>query len=422
MRTLAKKQAEVKPEMLKVGVDLGLDKNVVVVLNEQAQQVARFQFAHTRSGYDSFYQRVKEVCQRQEASGVMVGMEPTNYFWKLLAADLERQGWNYRLVNPYTVHQHREGDQLDPSRDDPRDAFTIADLLRTGKFTQTQLLHGWYALLRTYARLYDRLQGDLGRQKTLLRGLVGQAFPELTQVFKALSGQTARALLGYQACAVTIRQQAEADFLAGVKQANPGTRLGWKKLRQAHALARVSVGLEEEAPALQLAISQQLDHLAFLQGQVDQVRQALLQTFGQLPGAATWLSVPGIGPVTAACLLAELGDPQRFTQAAQWVKLAGIQPAPNQSGRKSHSRTPMAGKGRPRLRTSLYFICLRLIQLDAGFRQAYLRLQQRSPHPLCKMQALGVLMNKLLRVLWALLKHQCPYRSDLAWADPGPSA
>ena len=52
-------------------------------------------------------------------------MEPTNFFWKLLARELEEKQLSYRLVNAYTVKKHREGDQLDRSKDDRRDAVQI---------------------------------------------------------------------------------------------------------------------------------------------------------------------------------------------------------------------------------------------------------------------------------------------------------
>jgi len=69
----------------------------------------------------------------------------------------------------------------------------------------------------------------------------------------------------------------------------------------------------------------------------------------------------------------------------------------------------MSRKGRPRLRTTLFFAVMRLVQVDDAFAQEYLRLQQREKNPLSKMQALGVLMNKLLRILWALIRQQTLY-------------
>ena len=165
-RTLTRKLAKIKPGTLFVGVDLALDHNVAVVMGERAERLARFSFPSTRDGYDFFYRQVTVIRDHHQAPAVMIGMEPTNYFWKLLAADLEvhRAEYEYHLINPYTVKQRRQGDQLDRSKDDNRDAFTIADLLRTGKYTDTQLLHGDYAELRQYGLLYHRLGRDLQRQ------------------------------------------------------------------------------------------------------------------------------------------------------------------------------------------------------------------------------------------------------------------
>ena len=69
----------------------------------------------------------------------------------------------------------------------------------------------------------------------------------------------------------------------------------------------------------------------------------------------------------------------------------------------------MSHQGRPRLRTLLYFACLRMVQYDPRFAQLYAELQRRKDNPLTKMQALGVLMNKLLHIWWALIHNQIFY-------------
>lgn len=188
MRTLTRKLAVIEPQMLLVGVDLAADKNVAIVINQQAKRLARIQFGHDQPGYDSFRGRLGQLCRQHGAPGVLVGMEPTNYFWKLMAADLQAHQIPYRLVNAYTVKKHREGDQLDRAKDDNRDGFVIADLLRTGKFTESQLSHGSYAELRQYSARYRRLRQEISQQKNLLRQAMGQTFPELRQVFKGLDG------------------------------------------------------------------------------------------------------------------------------------------------------------------------------------------------------------------------------------------
>jgi transposase len=413
-RTLSKKLASVKPGTLFVGVDLALDRNVAVVLSERAERLARFGFPNDRDGYDYFYRRLKAVQERQQAPAVLVGMEPTNYFWKLLASDMEqrRPDYGYRLVNPYTVKKNREGDQLDRSKDDNRDAFTICDLLRTGKYTQTRLLHGAYAELRQYVTLHTRLKRDIRRQKTLIRNVAGQLFPELPGVFKDFSGETALAMLRHHASATIVQRMSQKAFIASVRANFSGRRLQVAKLRRAHGLAARSVGLKDGVEALQLALRLHIGMLEALRRRVEEVRAALIDVFLALPESDYLLSVHGLGLITAATILSEIGDPKHYSNGNQLIKLAGTQPVLNTSGRKTRSRTPMSHKGRPRLRTALFFAVMRLVQVDEAFARQYLHLQTREKNPLTKMQALGVLMNKLLRILWALMRNRTFYNPD----------
>jgi transposase len=313
-------------------------------------------------------------------------------------------------VNAYTVKKHREGDQLDRSKDDPRDAFTIADLSRTGKCTETQLQHGAYAELRQYVSLYYRLKRQIRREKQHICHASGQLFPELPRIFKNITGETAKAILITQAAAVEIRKISEEEFIANVRCGFDGKRLYVSRLRSAYRLAKSSVGVIHGVQALQLALKLHVESLNRLLNQEQRLQNALQTCFLSLPEAGPLLSVKGIGILTGATILAEIGDPKRFRQAGQLVKLAGIQPTPNRTGRKQRSATPMSRQGRPRLRSALYFTCLRLIRVDQRFSQLYQRLQHREKNPLTKMQALGVLMNKLLHILWALIKQQTQYK------------
>jgi len=409
-RTLAEKLARVKPGSLFVGIDLGLDRSVAVVITDRAEQLARFSFPHDREGYAYLRDRLARLQEAHQASEVVVGMEPTSHFWKLLAAELEEHQQRYHLVNAYTVKKHREGDQLDRSKDDVRDAFTIADLLRTGKYTETQLLKGRYAELRHYAAQSERLRREITRHKNLLWAAVGQLFPELPRVFRDLGAMTASAMIRNHAAASVIRTLSLEEFIGRVRADFGGRRLLASKLRQAYALARTSVGVRHGVEALQLTVQHQSEALITLQRQWQQVRQAMADTFRATPESCYMLSIPGLGVMSAATILAEIGDPSHFHQVGQWIKLAGTQPTPNTSGRKSRSQTPMSHKGRPGLRTALYFAVLHLLRKDDAFAREYLRLQQRGRNALTKMQAIGVLMNKLLRILWALIRRETVYQ------------
>jgi transposase len=330
---------------LHAGVDLALEKNVVVVVNERAERLEHFSFPQDRGGYDYFLRRLEVLRQKHQAGKVVVAMEPSNYFWKLLAREMEEKQLSYRLVNTYTVKKHREGDQLDRSKDDRRDAGQIAELSRNGKTTQTQLQKGAYEDLRQYATLYHQLMQSIRREKTILWGLVGQVFPEMVLAFKDLEGETYQALLMTCPAAATIRQKPIEVFLAQVRAAYSGKRLYVSKLEYVYQLATRSIGITEGIQAIQLAIQVHLTQLQVFETQLEQVTGAMTERLFSLPEALYLLSCPCLKPTSAALFLAEVGDPQRYQKAAQWVKLAGIQPVPNTSGRKQRSRTPMSRQG-----------------------------------------------------------------------------
>jgi transposase len=224
-------------------------------------------------------------------------------------------------------------------------------------------------------------------------------------------------MLRQHAAAVTVRQMSPEAFITGVRGDFQGQRLRVAKLHRAHALAAHSVGLRDgiralsctECRALQLALRLHIDGLETVQRQWEDVHAALVDTFLALPEAEYLLSVHGLGLITAAIILSEIGTPDHFTSGRQLIKLAGTQPVTNISGRKSRSQTPMSHKGRPRLRTALFFAVMRLVQMDDAFAREYLRFQTRQKNPLTKMQALGALMNKLLRILWSLMRHRTFY-------------
>jgi tetratricopeptide (TPR) repeat protein len=260
---------------LHAGVDLALEKNVVVVVNEKGERLDHFGFPQDRGGYDYFLQRLEGLRQKHQAAKVVVAMEPTNYFWKLLARELEEKQQAYRLVNAYTVKKHREGDQLDRSKDDRRDAAQIAELSRNGKTTQTQLQKGAYEDLRQYTTLYHQLMQSIRREKIILWGLVGQVFPEMVRAFKDLEGETYQALLMTCPAAAAIRQMSLDAFLAQVRAAYSGKRLCVSKLKRVYQLANSSIGLTDGLQAIKLAIQVHLTQLQVFETQLKQVTAAM---------------------------------------------------------------------------------------------------------------------------------------------------
>ena len=406
-RTLTRRIAYIEQFDLFVGIDLGKEQSVAIIIDRRNKRYGRFQFGHTRAEYEKLVKWLTQARAGCKQPRVLVGMEPTNDYWQWVATYLEKVKVPYRLVNAFTVKKTREGNQLDYAKDDSRDGVTIAYLLGQGQFTETQLPSEKYAQLRQYEQAHWQLRQTMRRQKTILRQQMERLFPELRQLFADFTGKTITALVQNHADPQQITQLSWDAFLQAVRQDFTGQKLMVSKLRQVYELAPQSIGSQPGA-ALQVLIRQASTLLTWQQQQLDDLEARLSATLHTLPIAPYLLSI-GMGEIASALIAAELGELCHFDNAKQLVKLAGIQPTPNQSGKYKRQKTPMSRKGRVRLRTYLFWATMRLIRWDSAFQAHQHRLTTREHQPLKKLEAVGALMNKLLHLLWSLCRQQTTY-------------
>ena len=128
------------------------------------------------------------------------------------------------------------------------------------------------------------------------------------------------------------------------------------------------------------------------------------------------MSIPGIGVVSLATCLGELGDPLRFENARQMSRLAGYNLIEDSSG-KNKSGTCISKRGRKNLRSVLYQISLTMVANNKELRQLYDYLKTREKNPLKKMQSLMAVAAKLIRVFYVMLTKGVEYDSAKMLGD-----
>ena len=141
----------------------------------------------------------------------------------------------------------------------------------------------------------------------------------------------------------------------------------------------------------------------------EQVRQG----FGQHPDAEIYLSQPGLGPILAARVLAEMGDdPDRYADAKARKNYAGMAPITRASGTK---RVVLARYARNRrLADALYQQGFSALSGSPGARACYDRHRARGA---THHQALRALANRLVGILHGCLRHHQPYDENTAWPN-----
>ena len=403
----ARKLKQVPAGYLIVGIDPHKKKHAAVAINEDLVVQTKFKFLNSRDGFDEALEKAGVEIVKASCRGVMFAIETGGHFWRNFAYFLEERGIPFRLISQLTLKRMRDGRDLNRRKNDFRDAEMAAGVLRTGDFTETKLPQGVYAELRSTHSAYYRLVKERTRIINLMKGLLDGLFPEFTQVFKNPCGLTALVVLSICPSPAAIASMNEDVFTDLIRSGRQG-RLMKKKLRALHQAALTSIGIKPGAGAVATEITLLVSRYYLIEQQVDRLVKSLIKLVDETEEGKYLLSIPGINYLSAAALLAELGSLRSYHNAKHLIKMAGTNPIESESGGKRLGKTPMSKKGRPRLRYSAWSAVIPLFRHNPDFRAWAKQLRERPAHanPLNGKEVVGAALNRLLRLVYTLVKKQ----------------
>lgn len=412
--TTACKLRQIPEGYLIVGVDAHKKKHAAVLRTQDAVIHSKFKVGNCRQGFNELLERTGRCMRMVGARGVIFAIEAGGRYWRPLAYFLDANSIPFRLVSPFTLKRRREGDDVDRRKNDYHDAETAAELLRTGAFTETKLAEGTYAELREAYHAHHRLGEVITQSSNLLGSLLDGVFPEFCGVFRDIDSKTALAVLEAYPLPRTIAAMTLEEFQDAMLKRYKGMRIMRKKLAAIHEAARESIGIKAGSSAVASEVSMLVERLRLLQGQKEKTDRLLVGLEESLPESWLLLSVNGIGHITVAGLLGELGPIRNYQNARQLVKMAGINPVQSESAGKRGGRTPMSKKGRPLLRHCLWEACSGLLRYNASFKSWFEGLLERPvhSHPLNKREARGAMCRKLLHLVFSLVHNGTSYRME----------
>ena len=128
----------------------------------------------------------------------------------------------------------------------------------------------------------------------------------------------------------------------------------------------------------------------------------------EIPYSHSILSIKGIGKVTAAGLIGEVGDFREFGTISEITKLAGLDLFEISSG-KHKGRRRISKRGRPLMRKLLYFAAINVVRINGILHEPY---QQMLSNGMPKVKALIAIARKLLRIIFALARDNTAYMDN----------
>ncbi len=397
-------------DTLVVGVDIAKNYQWARFVDFRGIEHDRaLKFKNSRGGFETILARIREICKKENFAKAVVGMEPTGHYWKAFANWLEKQdGIKVVLVNPYATKQAKELDDNSQTKSDKKDAMTIAKLVKDGRYFELYLPHDVYAELRGLSSTRTGLNKRKNALKNTITAVMDEYFPEYGEVFKCpLSGKASRHILKTCPFPKFILELGEDGVTEEIKKAVKKT-VGRKKAAQLTKAAEESIGVDygEEAAGLKLRLM--LEELELLEKQTEELEGQMADALHQTDYADFLLSIKGIGIVTLAACLGELGGPTRFEDSRQMSRMAGYNLVEDSSG-KNKSGTKISKRGRKNLRCVLYQMALTMVATNDEMKQLYHYLKTREKAPLRKMQALIVVSKKILALIHTLAKKKENY-------------
>ena len=397
-------------DTLVVGVDIAKNYQWARFVDFRGIEHDRaLRFKNSKDGFETILAKIREICKKENFTKAVVGMEPTGHYWKAFANWLGKQdGIKAVLVNPYATKQAKELDDNSQTKSDKKDALTIAKLVKDGRYFELYLPHDIYAELRGLSTVRTGLNKRKNALKNTITAVMDEYFPEYAEVFRCpLSGKASRHLLKVCPFPKFILELGEDGVTEEIKNAVKKT-VGRKKARQLAEAAEKSIGVDYGEEAARLKLRLMLEELELLEKQTEELERKMSDALHQTDYADFLLSIKGIGIVTLAACLGELGDPTRFKNPRQMSRMAGYNLVEDSSG-KNKSGTKISKRGRKNLRNVLYQMALTMVATNDEMKQLYRYLKTRDKAPLKKMQALVVVSKKILTLIHTLAKKKENY-------------
>jgi transposase len=390
------------------GVDIASETHVVALVDEDGKVLVKATaFTEDAAGYDKLF------AQLGSSGDLLVAMEATGHYWKNLFAALAARGFSVALLNPLRTHRFAEED-LQRTKTDAIDALGIARFAAQKRPPATRLPDPATEELRELVRLRERLLQDFGDRVRQLHRLVDLGFPEFTRYVKGLDSELASAILHDYPTAAAFRG-VSAKRLAGLRY-DGRHQVGAELAGLLIAAAKHSVG-HHHGEAYRVQVRYACEDLDILRRRLRQLDRDIAGTLGTHEVGTLLTTIEGIGPNTAARLIAELGDPAEFRAPGALAAYVGVVPALLQSGKRKNTRAPTTPIGNARLRAALWMPTLTAVRKNPWLRAHYQRLRARGKLP--KVASVAC-MHKLLFAVYSVAKHRRPFVAQLPIAETTP--
>lgn len=376
--------------MYYVGIDVSKYKHDCFIVTSDGEIIRdAFSFCNNHDGFQTLLSALSSL---GNPADIRIGFEATAHYTLNLKLFLENTHYSFMEFNPVLLSKFNKSQTLRRTKTDAIDCAAIARWLMTVEYKPYPI--GFYHAysLKSLTRLRDSLVKQRSFYMVKITNVLDHTFPEFKPFFGNRFSKTALFLLENYGSADKMSRMNSQSY-ENLRRISRG-KFSPKKFLELKALAASTIGESNEMFESQLSSLLSLYNLTVKE--INSLEQQITDLIRQINPHL--LSIPGIGPLSAAVIYAEFGDLSRFASPQKMLAFAGLDPGYFQSGISAHAGH-MVKRGSSHLRFTLMNLCVPLMQYNVVFAEYYAKKRaEGKPHRV----ACTHMVKKLIRIIYTL--------------------
>lgn len=390
-----------------VGIDVSKGKSVVAALRPFGEvTLAPREFLHSAVGLK---QLVLALIGLGENTRVI--MEATGRYHEPIAAALHESGIYVSILNPILIRQSGGG-SVRKVKSDKKDALKIAkygldnwEMLR--EYTPMETIR---QQLKLFSRQYNLYMKTIVALQNNLISLTDKTFPGVNELFTSPERADGHHkwvdfVMSFWHCECVCRMNEKAFTERYQKWCKrKGYQFSVRKATELYAASRGHFSTLPRNDYTRLLLTSAAKELTAASEILSAIRTEVIRLAKMLPEYETVIAMYGVGEITGAQLIAEVGDVRRFPNRSSLIAFAGVDPEVNQSGKHDSKSNPTTKRGSSHLRKTLYQIVCAYLKRSPADEPVYRFLDKKRAEGKPYFVYMTAASNKFLRIYYARVK------------------
>jgi transposase len=413
-----------------LGIDVSLDTNQACAMNYNQDKFFNLSFKNTIDGTQNLIDKIISTIHTNHLSHVVICMESTSlYFFHVanslsMNEELDHHHCKVYCVNPKMIANYKKS-FIDRPKNDPSDAWLIADFVRVGR---CKTLHEWrgatFVAMQRLTRYRYHLAQNLSKEKNYCLNNIYLKFSQFRKKegkkdtdnpFSDIFGATASAVL---TDFITIDDIISMDIQELVNYINNKSKGRFADPDEVAKLLKVCVSQSYRLDkvsydALNITISSNIRMIQMLEKELKSIDKQISDfAKGLHSNEMTILtSIKGVGPVFAAGIISEIGSIDCFKNDAALAKYAGFSWNDHSSGKVISENNELIASGNTYLKYYLQESCNLIRKYDANYAAFYSRKYNEAKTHKHK-RALVLTTRKFVRMIYSMLRNNTLYANQ----------